>query len=184
MGPAGVVGVARISHELGRWYAGAPFPPERPRSAGDVKHSALDTFARWPADVQRILGETLEHDYLFNDTPHARPLPAWGHGRITLLGDAAHSSVPTLGISAGLAMEDAAVLAESLASAHGDSSGLRAYETQRRPVTARVVRSARLFGRVLMIRRQPAYTLRNIGARIAPQRLAVRWIVGGAKLRP
>jgi FAD-dependent urate hydroxylase len=108
-GPAGLFGVARLSDELVRWYAGAPFPPERPTSAAEFKQSALDSLARWPAEVVEVLHKTDEDDYPFNDTPHARPLRAWGEGRITLLGDAAHSSVPTLGISAGLAIEDAAV---------------------------------------------------------------------------
>jgi 2-polyprenyl-6-methoxyphenol hydroxylase-like FAD-dependent oxidoreductase len=183
MGPAGVFGVARISDELVRWYAGAPFPPERPGSATDLKQSALHTFARWPEEVRDILQQTDAGDYLFNDTPHAPPLPAWGHGRITLLGDAAHSSVPTLGISAGLAIEDAAVLAECLRSDPYEPSGLRAYEARRRPISARVVRSARLFGRLLMVRRQPAYAFRDIGTRIAPQSLAIRWLVSGGRLR-
>jgi 2-polyprenyl-6-methoxyphenol hydroxylase-like FAD-dependent oxidoreductase len=183
IGPAGLFGVARLSDELVRWYAGAPFPPERPASAAELKQSALDTFARWPAHVRDILQQTDEDDYLFNDTPHAPPLPAWGHGRIALLGDAAHSSVPTLGISAGLAIEDAAVLAECLRAAGDELSGLRAYEAQRRPISARVVRSARVFGQLLMIRRQPAYALREIGMRIAPQGLAIRWLVGGGRLR-
>ena len=184
MGPAGVFGVARLSNELVRWYAGAPFPAERPSSTAEFKQSALDTFSSWPADVRGFLVETDQADYLFNDTPHAPPLPAWSHGRITLLGDAAHSSVPTLGISAGLAIEDAAVLADCLRSAMDLPAGLLAYEAQRRPLSARVVRTARLFGRVLMIRRRPVRLLRDAGARVAPQRLAIRWLVGGARLRP
>ncbi len=35
----------------------------------------------------------------------------------------------------------------------------------------------------MMVRRQPAYALRNLGTRIAPQGLAIRWLVGGGKLR-
>ncbi len=143
IGPAGVFGAARMSDELVRWYAGAPFPPEPPTSEAEHKQSALETFARWPAEVRDILQQTERADYLFNDAPHAPPLPAWGHGRVTLLGDAAHSSLPTLGISAGLAIEDAAVLAECLRFAREETSGLREYESRRRPIGARVVWSAR-----------------------------------------
>jgi FAD-dependent urate hydroxylase len=183
MGPASLFGVARLSDELVRWYAGARSPQRRPSSGAEYKQTALERFEGWPQPVLNSLLRTAESDYLFNDTPHAPPLRTWGHGRITLLGDAAHSSVPTLGISAGLAIEDAAVLAERLRAAGGGLSGLREYEAQRRRISARVVRSARLFGRVLMIRRQPAYKVREIGTRIAPQRLAIRWLVAGGKWR-
>ena len=183
MGPATLFGLARVSDELVRWYAAAPFPKRRPSSHTDHRQTALDIFGAWPPPVPNTLLATADADHLFNDTPHAPPLRSWGHGRITLLGDAAHASVPTLGISAGLAIEDASVLAECLHAAGCDPAGLRAYEAQRRRVAARVVRSARLFGRVLMIQRQPAYRLRQIGTRLAPQALAIRWLVHGTKWR-
>jgi 2-polyprenyl-6-methoxyphenol hydroxylase-like FAD-dependent oxidoreductase len=183
LGPATLFGVARVSDELVRWYAGARFREPRPSSGPEYRQKALDEFGDWPSPVRTTLQETADADYLFNDTPHAPPLRTWGSGRITLLGDAAHASVPTLGISAGLAIEDASVLAECLRAAGGDLSGIRAYEARRRPVAARVVRAARLFGRVLLIRRRPAERLREIGTRIAPQTLAIRWLVNGARWR-
>lgn len=183
MGTAGLFGVAKLSDDLLRWYAGAPFPPSRPQSGRERKQAALDQFGGWPQLVVDTLGRTAEHDYLFNDTPHARPFRPWGHDRVTLLGDAAHCSLPTLGISAGLAIEDAATLGESLRLTALDISGLRVYERQRQRVTARVVRAARLFGRVLMIPRGPAATLRDSGIRLAPQAVAIRWLAGGGTWR-
>jgi 2-polyprenyl-6-methoxyphenol hydroxylase-like FAD-dependent oxidoreductase len=179
MGPARIFGIARISDEVARWYAGAPIG-RAPGSREEAKELALEEFDGWAPEVVGPLQQTAAEDYLWNDTPHAPPRKIWGQGRMTLLGDAAHSSLPTLGISAGLAIEDAAVLAESLATSEDEISGLRAYEEQRRAVTSRVVRTAALFGRVLMIRRQPAYTLRQLGVRLAPQAPAIRWLVRGA----
>lgn len=43
------------------------------------------------------------------------PLPSWHSGNIVLLGDAAHTLTPYMGQGAALAMEDAVVLARSLA---------------------------------------------------------------------
>jgi hypothetical protein len=43
------------------------------------------------------------------------PLARWGQGRVTLLGDAAHPTTPNLGQGACQAIEDAVVLAASLA---------------------------------------------------------------------
>ena len=43
------------------------------------------------------------------------PLPQWGNGPVTLLGDAAHPMLPFLAQGAAMAIEDAAVLADNLA---------------------------------------------------------------------
>jgi salicylate hydroxylase len=72
------------------------------------------------------------------------PLTRWSHGRVTLLGDAAHPMFPFFAQGAAQAMEDAAVLARCLAecAADGDSSGwpeaLRRYESLRLPRTTRL----------------------------------------------
>lgn len=179
VGPAALFGIARISDEEVRWYAGAPFDTDPPCSAGERKQLALGQFAGWPPFVCDVLERTAARDYLFNDTPHAPPLRTWASGRITLLGDAAHCSLPTLGISAGLAIEDGAVLAETLRTSDDPTPALRAYERRRRRVAARVVRAARLMGRVLMIHKQPAYALYELGLRLAPQGPMIGWLVRG-----
>jgi 2-polyprenyl-6-methoxyphenol hydroxylase-like FAD-dependent oxidoreductase len=45
------------------------------------------------------------------------PEPAWPSSRVTLIGDAAHAMLPTLGMGANLAMRDAAHLVDQLARA-------------------------------------------------------------------
>ncbi len=71
------------------------------------------------------------------------PLPTWQHpdwhGRITLLGDAAHPMVPRGSNGAGQAIRDAAALAAAVADHGTTPAALQAYEAQRRPITARVV---------------------------------------------
>ncbi len=60
----------------------------------------------------------------------------WTSGRVALIGDAAHTISPGLGQGAGMAMEDAAVLAEELAATDGDAGrlapALARYEARRR----------------------------------------------------
>ncbi len=68
------------------------------------------------------------------------PLPRWSVGTRTLLGDACHPMMPFMAQGAGMAIEDAVVLARALA-AHepGDAAAaLRVYEEARRPRTADV----------------------------------------------
>ncbi|QRP50296.1 flavin-dependent oxidoreductase [Amycolatopsis sp. FDAARGOS 1241] len=67
------------------------------------------------------------------------PLPAWSHGRVTLLGDAAHPMYPMGSNGAGQAILDATSLAGHLAR-HADPAGaLRAYEDDRLAATSEVV---------------------------------------------
>ncbi|OZA78125.1 MAG: hypothetical protein B7X76_10220 [Azorhizobium sp. 39-67-5] len=67
-------------------------------------------------------------------------------GRATLLGDAAHAMLPFLAQGAAQAIEDAAILARTLAGADAAEPALRAYETARRPRTARIQKEARTSG--------------------------------------
>ncbi len=67
------------------------------------------------------------------------PLPRWSHGRVTLLGDAAHPMVPMGSNGAGQAILDAESLARHLAAGDDPVAALAAYEAERLPMTADVV---------------------------------------------
>ena len=73
-------------------------------------------------------------------------LPTWTSGRAVLLGDAAHAMSPNIGQGAGMAMEDAAVLADELASAPSLPQALENYESRRRPRVELIVRVSRQVG--------------------------------------
>jgi 2-polyprenyl-6-methoxyphenol hydroxylase-like FAD-dependent oxidoreductase len=86
------------------------------------------------------------------------PLPSWGAGRVTLLGDAAHPMYPIGSNGASQAIIDARVLAWHLATASDPKAGLAGYESLRRPETAALVLSNRAMGpeRVMAIVEQRA----------------------------
>jgi 2-polyprenyl-6-methoxyphenol hydroxylase-like FAD-dependent oxidoreductase len=88
------------------------------------------------------------------------PIPTWVKGRIALLGDAAHPMLQYLAQGGCQAIEDAAALAAALehhdgraaaasaAAGGGIESALLAYQDARIPPTARVQRSARIWGEI------------------------------------
>jgi 2-polyprenyl-6-methoxyphenol hydroxylase-like FAD-dependent oxidoreductase len=73
------------------------------------------------------------------------PLPWWTRGRVTLLGDAAHPMYPVGSNGASQAIIDARCLADLLA-ARPAAEALSAYEAERLPKTAEIVRSNRQGG--------------------------------------
>lgn len=74
------------------------------------------------------------------------PLPRWSHGRMTLLGDAGHPMYPIGSNGASQAILDVDALARAL-NAHADPvEALTAYEAERLPATAAIVRANRQNG--------------------------------------
>ncbi len=73
------------------------------------------------------------------------PLARWSRGRVTLLGDAAHPMYPVGSNGATQAIVDARCLADRVADL-GPQEGLAAYDQERRPATAAIVRSNRSGG--------------------------------------
>jgi 2-polyprenyl-6-methoxyphenol hydroxylase-like FAD-dependent oxidoreductase len=68
---------------------------------------------------------------------------SWHRGPVLLVGDAAHGTSPSMAEGAAMAVEDAIVLADSLASAGNLGDALRAYEQRRRPRTDWVLAQTR-----------------------------------------
>ena len=119
--------------------------------------------ASWCDKVRTLIGtpdQWLKWALYARGTPFDR-----GDGPVTLIGDAAHPMLPFLAQGAAMAIEDAAVLADSLHD-NGDISGaLRAYERARRRRTARAQRAASAQGRVYGLSGPQAF-IRDLGMRL------------------
>jgi len=74
------------------------------------------------------------------------PLPRWSHGRVTLLGDAAHPMYPVGSNGASQAILDARCLADRLRDAEHPLEALWSYECERLPMTAQIVYANRSGG--------------------------------------
>ncbi|MBD1998713.1 FAD-dependent monooxygenase [Leptolyngbya sp. FACHB-541] len=103
--------------------------------ASDAKVRVLEFFAGWTEPVEAIIEATPEEDIVERPIWDRPPLPRWSKGRVTLLGDAAHPVVPSLGQGANMAFEDAYELAEYLSTAPDIETALNAYENSRVPRT-------------------------------------------------
>jgi salicylate hydroxylase len=96
--------------------------------------------APWHADVQTII-DAIDIPYKFALLGR-EPLPQWSVGRVTLLGDSCHPTLPFLAQGANMAIEDGMVLARCLQDTPDVPEALRRYETARIDRTSRIVRGA------------------------------------------
>ncbi|MEU7580004.1 FAD-dependent monooxygenase [Streptomyces sp. NPDC041068] len=123
--------------------------PQGGRDAPGVLAVLAERHRGWPAPIQDLLAATPESDVTRYDVVDRAPDRRWGHGRVTLLGDAAHPITFNIGQGACQALEDALVLADRLGSRPwAPAEALRAYESERRARTAAMQRQARWIGRV------------------------------------
>ena len=107
----------------------------------------------------------------------------WTAGAIALLGDAAHAMLPFAAQGAGMAIEDAAVLAKCLNQGVGESTtgipaALKHYARLRRARVARVQRAARQSGRIYHLTGPAAYARDLAIKAMGPKRMLARqdWI--------
>jgi salicylate hydroxylase len=104
-----------------------------------TRDELANDFRGWHADVHTIFRHI---DAPFKWALMVRePMPRWSQGRVTLLGDACHPTLPFLGQGGVMAIEDAWVLAACLeAYFAAPAKALGRYEEIRRERTAAVVR--------------------------------------------
>ena len=103
-------------------------------------------FDGWDPRIGEVLAQV---DRTFRWALYDRePLPTWSHGRLTLLGDAAHPMLPHLGQGANQSVEDGMALATILAQTDAARvpAALQAYERLRRERVAEIQHGARVNG--------------------------------------
>ncbi|MEY2770835.1 MAG: hypothetical protein RIQ38_1254 [Pseudomonadota bacterium] len=66
------------------------------------------------------------------------PLPQWSVGRVSLVGDACHPMLPFMAQGAGMAIEDAVVLARAVGEGQDPEAALQRYAAARQARTARI----------------------------------------------
>ncbi|CAI5493985.1 unnamed protein product [Closterium sp. Naga37s-1] len=124
-------GAGKLYWSLALVDSADPTVSSEPSGGGkEVREKILRAFDGWDA-VEKLVNATspeLIRESRVLDLP---PLPFWVHGRVALLGDAAHAVTPALGQGGNLAFEDAAQLVECLWAHSLVSDALRSFQSLR-----------------------------------------------------
>jgi salicylate hydroxylase len=116
------------------------WPVESWTERGTIEECAAD-FTGWHSDVQEII-RNIDVPYKWALLGRA-PLSSFTQGRVCLIGDAAHPTLPMLAQGANMAIEDGMVLARCLEAYDDPVEALQRFQAARLPrTTAIVTRSA------------------------------------------
>ncbi len=149
-----------------------------PGETNDIKSAFA---SRWPATARMLVNAVDEwRRWALFTVPD---FGEWSHGAVALLGDAAHAMLPFAAQGAGMAIEDAAVLAKALGDSAGDNvagipAALKRYGKSRRARVLQVQRAARQQGRIYHLA-GPLALARDLAIKtMGPQRVLARqdWI--------
>jgi 2-polyprenyl-6-methoxyphenol hydroxylase-like FAD-dependent oxidoreductase len=162
------------------WFAAVPREHEPMASelmalSGDAwRKQASEVFQREAPLVCRIIEASTSE--LGAYPVHELPQGAWRKGSVALIGDAAHSILPTAWQGAALAMEDGLVAALCLRDTSEVPEALERYETLRRPRVERMSAYARTLmpglgrGGVLTRWLRGRLAPKSFGRRVSPER--------------
>jgi 2-polyprenyl-6-methoxyphenol hydroxylase-like FAD-dependent oxidoreductase len=140
-----------------------------PEIAAEQSCSAAEVsacFEPMSPDLRYVLGLASSwRRWVASDRP---PAAIWGRGKTTLMGDAAHPMLPTLAQGAVAALEDAVLLADSLATGGDVAAAFRRYEYRRRTRVSRLQKASRAQSTLYHLDGWPR-ALRNIALRHMPE---------------
>jgi 2-polyprenyl-6-methoxyphenol hydroxylase-like FAD-dependent oxidoreductase len=115
--------------------AGTEIPPPDAWTAATpaaLHESMLRAVEGWHPALRGVVERIDEATMFAISFGRLEPTPAWEPSRVTLIGDAIHAMLPTLGQGANMALRDAALLAAKLGDGSAPVAAVGAYEAAMR----------------------------------------------------
>ncbi len=163
-------GLADIGGGNVYWWGTRNMSPELANNWRGGKAEIQKLYADWADEVQEVIAATPEEGISAIAAQDKSFLENWGDGPVTLLGDAAHPMLTSFGQGAGLAVEDAAVLAHCLTTIEDTKTALRTYENRRRDRARAMVEGSRALSRIEQLENPLSTFARSLYFRFVPAR--------------
>lgn len=111
-----------------------------------------DDFAGWHPTVQAVI-HAVDKDQCYRWALHNhKPFDHWSSSRVTLLGDAAHATLPFMASGAAMAIEDGRILQRALDEAPNTEQGLQLYQRNRLARTTKIQNMSTNMGKLYHIK--------------------------------
>jgi 2-polyprenyl-6-methoxyphenol hydroxylase-like FAD-dependent oxidoreductase len=184
-GRGSLFGIIPLADGLVYWYGSENTPAGGSDPEGEARKAALlSRFEGWHDPIEELIDASETAGIARADIFDLPERKRWGEGRVTLLGDAAHPTAPTLGQGACQAIEDGVVLARCLRENGAVAAGLRAYERARIDRTNWIVRQSRTQGKLTQFEHPLGCLIRNTTLRLLPKRMVLRELEKTATFEP
>ena len=116
-------------------------------------------FEGWHPTVQAVINAMQNRPCYQWALYNHKPFKTWSSSRVTLLGDAAHATLPFMASGAAMAIEDARILQRSLHQFDDVKNALECYQRNRMPRTAKIQADSTKFGKLYHIQNPLALKL-------------------------
>lgn len=167
-GAGSVAGLLPLSRDRVYWYLA--FMGDASGDGGELHQRA----GEFGSPVPEIVAAT-EPDAVLCHVPFDRPPPdRMVAGNAALVGDAAHPMLPFLGQGACSALEDAVALGSAVAAEASLDRALAAYEAERLPRAAKLVKGSRTASRAALAQSAALRAARNAVVRALPDSMRMR----------
>ena len=161
---------ARASDDAIYWYFSL-LARDLPATPGSPREILEPFLSRFEPRLRDIVAATKEGDLRYDPLFRRDPLPHWGVGPVTLLGDAAHPVLPHTGQGAAQALEDAVALGLAIARADRIEDALRRYEAVRSHRTRTFISAGPRIARMTTTHRPLVRAIRTAILKLTPERL-------------
>lgn len=141
-------GLVPVAQERVYWFATENAPQGEQDESSEMQASVSKRFGGWKFLIPEVIAATAKDQIIRNDIVDYSPTSQWSRGRVSLLGDAIHSTTPNMGQGACQAIESAFVLGQCLHSFSDHVEAFRKYESMRQQRTASITNNSWRFGRV------------------------------------
>lgn len=175
-GPGHRFGIAPLTHDRLYWFAciNASENDVIKRSYGIAE--LMKHFEKFHSPIPDILRATRNDQLIWNDIIDIPPLKRFAFGNIVLLGDAAHATTPNLGQGACMAIEDAAILANTIGPSDSIEQAFKSFEKKRIKRTTTIVNNSWQLGKLAQLENWLLIGVRNTLLRLTPPSVAEKQI--------
>ncbi len=168
-GTEGRFGIVPLKENKIYWFACINAPEKDEKMKKFTISDLRIHFKHFHPTIPDVLWETPNEALIHNDILDIKPLSQFAHGRIVLIGDAAHATTPNLGQGACQAIEDAVILGEMMKKNADIRTAFLQFEQKRLGRTRYIVNTSRRLGELAQTSNSFAASLRNFFFRLIPE---------------